>query len=113
MDQLCREVLNEQRQLIVASADPQDVLLRHLIDHLVSKKCLNSSQEECIMRINHLSSSRMTSLLQFLCLGGATAFDELCKALEEFRNVGTDSLASSLRQKLKDKQHHAAHCLGK
>jgi Caspase recruitment domain len=103
MDALYSEVLLEQRQAIVKSADPNDVLLNHLLNHLRSKRCLILSQEERI-RSNVVSSDRIGCLLDFLSSEGQKAFDELCNALEDFGTEDKQKLSESLRQCFREKQ---------
>jgi hypothetical protein len=102
MDQLYRDVLLEHREAIIKSADPHDVLLKRLIDHLRSKKCLNEDQEQ-IIRSKIVSRDRIVCLLHFLSTEGQGAFEELCNSLEAFGTADKEELADLLRTSLRMK----------
>jgi Caspase recruitment domain len=108
MDQMCEKVLLEHRQEFIRSADVDDVLLDFLLDHLISKNCIQADQKEFI-KTERLSRNRCGKLLDFVSAEGPKAFDELCNALDAF---GTDSkkrLACTFRQSLKMKEDMTAH----
>jgi Caspase recruitment domain len=102
MDQLWKEVLLENRESVIESADSTDVLLSRLLDHLFSKRCIQRDQKEEIEK-RQFSRTRMGALIDFLLTENKTAFDELCNALESFGNDAKLQLAQRLRQSLKNK----------
>jgi Caspase recruitment domain len=99
MDQLWKEVLREKRESIIQSADAENVFLNRLLDHLISKECIQQDQRELIMRKSS-SRDRVGAMIDFLCSENERAFDELCNAIELFGNVAKQQLADSLRQSL-------------
>ena len=106
MDQLWRDVLTENRSTIVQSADIHDVFLDSLIDHLLSKSCIQVVHQEFIKRGN-VSGDRIRKLLDFISSADKRAFDELCNGMEAFGTDDKKCLADSLRESLKCKQEQA------
>jgi len=103
MDKLWREVLVEHRLALMEKADENDVLLNRLLDHLLAKRCLQSDHKQLI-KGQALSRNRCGMLLDYIQFEGASAFDELCHALEAFGTDDKEQLACSLKQALIAKQ---------
>jgi hypothetical protein len=99
MDQLWKNVLQENRKKLVLSADREDILLKSLLDYLMSEFCIQSDQEDCILRETS-SSNRIRKLLDVVSYEGEKAFNELCNALETFGTDDKKSNACSMRQSL-------------
>src|SRR5664279_2939450 len=102
MDHLYQEVLLEYRKDIVIKADPDDVFLGRLLDHLMSKRCIQVDQKERIKR-EIISKERCGKLLDFVSSEGHTAFLELCNALDEFGTNHSEQLADKMRKSLEVK----------
>jgi hypothetical protein len=107
MDQLYRDVLFEHSEAIIKLADPDDVLLNHLILHLRNKECLNEAQEQRIRSRTDLRG-RIFYLLKFVSDEGQKAFEELCNSLEDFGTSDKKEVATSLRQSLRKKRDDIA-----
>ncbi len=106
MDRLQKEVLSEYQDVILESADRDDVFLDHLLDRLIPRHCIQTQQREVIKR-QTVARSRCSKLLEFLQLGGPRAFDELCNALESFGIEHKNDLATLMRQSLKQRRERA------
>jgi len=102
MDEPSKQVLREHRDAIAKSADPDDVFLNHLIDHLFSKRCIQNDHKQLVKRERTIRA-RISMLLDFVSTEGRQAFDELCNAIKEFNNPGMKELANTLRASLREK----------
>lgn len=98
-------MLRENRVTILQSADSHDIVLNRLLDHLLSKNCIQQDQKELIKR-KEVSKDRMGTLLDFLSSEGRIAFDELCTAFENFGTQDKKDLASTLRLSISQKQQN-------
>jgi len=85
------------RERILKSADADDVLLNRLLDHLLGALCLQHEQKEIIKR-KDTARERCGKLLDFVHTEGKGAFDELCKALENFGTKDKKDLVDSMRE---------------
>ena len=103
MDEPWKEVLMEHHDAIVKCADPHDVILDHLLDHLRSKRCIQHDHSQLVKR-EPLLRARVGKLLDFVSSEGCKAFDELCNALEEFGTDDKKQLADTLRQSFQEKE---------
>jgi len=97
-----KQVLIEHREAIVQSADRDDVVLDYVLDHLISKRCIQVDHYELVKREPKLRS-RINKLLHFISSEGRNTFDELCNAFENFGTDDKRQLANSLRQIHQDK----------
>jgi len=97
MEEPWKEVLLEYRHAIVNSADPHDVFLNYLIDHLLSKRCIQHDHSQ-LVKHERFPRARVGKLLDFVSSEGSQAFDELCNALEEFGTEYKKQLANTLRR---------------
>jgi len=102
MDEPWKEVLLDKRDAILSSADPYNVVLNRLIDHLNSRRCIQQDQIDLIKNetLTPVSRDRFIKLLDFVSSEGITAFNELCNAFEAFGTEDKSQLAATLRKNL-------------
>jgi len=62
MDEPWNKVLLKHQDDIVKSADPQNVFLIHLIDHLLAKRCIQHDQAQ-LVKYEPLLQARIHKLL--------------------------------------------------
>lgn len=101
---LCREVLAAHSQCIIQSADPDDIFLNRLLEHLHTRQCIQRDQIELLKR-EPVSFDRCAKLLEFVSNSeGCQTFLELCNALDVFGTVNSRALADSMRKSFEDKK---------
>lgn len=103
MEHLWKDALQEHYEDIVKSADHDDVFLDNMLDHMLSKRCIQSEQKELI-KSEKSSCKRCRKFLDFLQSEDRSAFDELCNALETFGTESKTHLANLLKKSLIEKQ---------
>ena len=107
---LWQKVLKEKRSSILDKADAGNVFLNKLLDHLLSKHCLQMHQQQKVLT-ERGSIDCCRKLLDFIYSADQKAFDELCNAIENFGTRDTKNLADMLRCSLATKQRPWRECL--
>jgi len=100
MDAPWREVLLDNRDAIVCSADTHDALLNRVLDYLLLKWCIQLDQNVAIKFERH-PRDRFRKLLDFLSSESCTVFDKLCNAFRAFDTDDKVQLADKLQQDLR------------
>jgi Caspase recruitment domain len=99
---LWRDVLRELRLDIVRTISDQ-VVLSYLLDHLISKHCIEGEHKEQSLA-KELRRERAGCLLDVIDSQNEQAFHEFCNALAAFKAGGQREMADKLRQRLCEKQ---------